>query len=273
MQPPAIAIIGAGFSGTLLALQLLRHGSPNTRIRLIEQSPRFGTGLAYASACDGHRLNVPAGRMSAFPDRPRDFLDWLERHAPGDPMPEAGSFVPRHLYGRYLQGLLREAIRTCPDGRLELIHDKTIAISRERNGLLLRLARGGSLTVSGAVIATGNTLPADPLPTLRETHLYQPNPWAFDVVEGITRDGTVLLVGTGLTMIDVVLQLLDRGHRGPIHALSRRGLLPHAQARLPLPGADLRSARYPPSSWRPCTFHSYAIPENHRGGRFMAHRH
>jgi uncharacterized NAD(P)/FAD-binding protein YdhS len=236
MQPHSIAVIGAGFSGTLLTLHLLRHCPPATSIRLIEQSPGFGTGLAYATACSEHRLNVPAGRMSAFPDRPRDFLDWLERQPAGvlgGQIPDAGSFVPRQLYGRYLQSLLTDAIRTSPEGRLELVRGKTLAISRERTGLMLCLAEGRTLMVSSAVIATGNNTPADPLPALRGTPLYRPNPWACDVVDGIAPGGTVLLVGTGLTMIDTVLQLLDRGHDGPIHALSRRGLMPHAHARLP----------------------------------------
>jgi uncharacterized NAD(P)/FAD-binding protein YdhS len=236
MQPHSIAIIGAGFSGTLLSLQLLRHGAANTRILLIEQTPEHGTGLAYASACSEHRLNVAAGRMSAFPDRPNNFLDWLQRQPSdvlGGATPDAGSFVPRHLYGRYLRSLLTDAMHSSPAGRLELIRGKTLAITREPDGLLLRLAEGRTITASTAVIATGNAMPADPCPTLRGTPLYRPNPWAFDAVDGVSPDGTVLLIGTGLTMIDTVLQLLSQGHRGPIHAFSRRGLLPHTHARRP----------------------------------------
>jgi len=108
MQAHSIAIIGAGFSGTLLSLQLLRHCSPNTRISLIEQAPSFGPGLAYSTGCPEHRLNVPAGKMSAFPDRPNDFLEFLGRQpasALGGLIPDAGSFVPRQLYGRYLRSL------------------------------------------------------------------------------------------------------------------------------------------------------------------------
>jgi len=236
MQPHSIAIIGAGFSGTMLSLQLLRHCSPGTRIQLIEQAPGFGTGLAYASVCPEHRLNVPAGRMSAFPDRPHDFLEFLGRQPAnvlGGTVPDAGSFVPRQLYGRYLQNLLTDAIRTCPEGRLELVRGKTLAITPEPSGLLLRLAGGRAIMASTAVIATGNAMPADPCPTLRGTPFYRSNPWDYDVAVGLAADGTVLLVGTGLTMIDTALQLLSQGHRGPIHALSRRGLMPHTHARRP----------------------------------------
>jgi FAD-NAD(P)-binding len=33
--------------------------------------------VAYATTCEQHLLNVPAGLMSALPDEPSHFLDWL----------------------------------------------------------------------------------------------------------------------------------------------------------------------------------------------------
>lgn len=248
MQAPSIAIIGAGFSGTLLSLQLLRHCSPATRILLIEQSAAFATGLAYRTSSPEHRLNVPAGKMSAFPDRPRDFLDWLERQPAevlGSLTPEPGSFVPRQLYGLYLQQLLADARRASPDDRLQLIRGQTIAVTQAPSGLTLHFAGGRAVKASCAVIATGNNTPADPCPVLRGTPLYRPNPWAHDVVQDLAPEGAVLLVGTGLTMIDTVLQLLDQGHQGPIHALSRRGLLPHAHARQPGPAPTFAQNEIP----------------------------
>ncbi|HEY4171943.1 MAG TPA: FAD/NAD(P)-binding protein, partial [Rhodopila sp.] len=59
-----IAIIGAGFSGTLLSLHLLRHCPPPIRLVLIERNSQFGRGLAYATGNASHILNVPAARMS-----------------------------------------------------------------------------------------------------------------------------------------------------------------------------------------------------------------
>src|SRR4051794_27347461 len=111
-QAPAIAIIGAGFSGTLLALHLLRRCPGSVRIHLIERSPRFGRGLAYSTGNLNHLLNVPAARMSAFHDRPDDFLDWLRS---GD-TPAAGPvtpncFVARKVFGDYIRHHLKEEFR------------------------------------------------------------------------------------------------------------------------------------------------------------------
>ena len=79
-----IAIIGGGFSGTALAVQLLRRsGGPVT---LIERSGAWGPGLAYGTRCDRHLLNVRAERMSLFPDDPDHFTRWLAGAGlPADP--------------------------------------------------------------------------------------------------------------------------------------------------------------------------------------------
>jgi uncharacterized NAD(P)/FAD-binding protein YdhS len=78
--PQVIAVVGAGFSGTLLALHLLRRSPADARVLLVERNGRFGEGQAYATGNPSHLLNVPAGRMGAFHDRPGHFLDWLQRH-------------------------------------------------------------------------------------------------------------------------------------------------------------------------------------------------
>ena len=72
-----IAIIGAGFSGSLLALHLLRGAAPEDRIYLVEKHRQFGRGPAYATGNPNHLLNVRAGNMSAFPDQPDHFVAWL----------------------------------------------------------------------------------------------------------------------------------------------------------------------------------------------------
>ena len=242
MTHPSIAIIGAGFSGTLLSLQLLRHCSTGTTIRLIKRNPEPGPGLAYATTSPSHLLNVPAGRMSAFPDQPSHFLEWLQRQPAvvlNGPVPEAASFVPRRLFGLYVRGLLAEALRTSSPGRLEIVRGAAVGIERRPGGLTLRFEQGEVMMPDIVVIATGNSPPVPPMAAdqfvhetaiYRETELYRGDPWAGDIAEDLPRDGAVLLIGTGLTMVDAALHLLDRGHVGPIHALSRRGLLPHVHA-------------------------------------------
>lgn len=133
MANPSITVIGAGFSGTLLSLHLLRHCPPGTHIRLIERNRQFGPGQAYATDNPNHLLNVPAGRMSAFPDQPRHFLDWLHSrpmHEMDGVMPDGGSFVPRRLFGRYIRQQLHDALRRQSSVHLELLHGSVASITQ-----------------------------------------------------------------------------------------------------------------------------------------------
>jgi uncharacterized NAD(P)/FAD-binding protein YdhS len=236
MDRPTIAIIGAGFSGTMLCLHLLREATPATRILLIERTNTFGPGQAYGTDHASHLLNVPAGRMSAFPDQPLHFLTWLQRQPEvvlGGPIPTATSFVPRGLYGAYLRDMLAEATRSAQPDRLQSVSGKVVAITRNAGGVILHLDQDRNLAATVAVLATGNnpltTVPvADP--GFYDGPLYRHDPWSQSALRRIPANRSILLIGTGLTMVDTVLRLLDAGHTGPIHALSRRGRLPHTHA-------------------------------------------
>lgn len=234
MFTSSIAIIGAGFSGTLLALNLLHQCPGSVRIRLIERATQFGPGLAYGIDDPDLLLNVPAGRMSAFPDRPTHFLDWLcaqPESETGVVAPDAGTFAPRAVYGRYLRHLVSAARNGEQAGRFELINGEVLSVTEEAHGLRLRLDQDRVLEASVAVVATGNN-PLAPIPTLtaevEQGGFYRHDPWAADTLTGLKADEPVLLIGTGLTTVDCVLRLLRQGHTGPIHLLSRRGLLPCA---------------------------------------------
>lgn len=227
----SIAVVGAGFSGTLLALHLLRACPPGTRITLIERNNRFGRGLAFATGNPSHLLNVPAGRMSAFHDRPGHFLDWLRAEAP-DAEHGPLCFVPRQLFGVYVRSLLNEELGR-DDSALELVRGDVIGIDADRDGVGLALDRERFTAADRAVLAIGNFPPEAPRvadPAFYDGPLYRPDPWAPDALTGLDPDAPALLIGTGLTMVDTALSLLDQGHRGPIHALSRRGLLPRRHA-------------------------------------------
>ncbi|MBB5709500.1 FAD/NAD(P)-binding protein [Sphingomonas xinjiangensis] len=220
-----VAIIGAGFSGTLQAINLLRHEGP--RATLIERAPVAGTGLAYGAAHPGHVLNVRAANMSAFPDDPAHFVRWLEARGVAD---APAAFIPRTTYGEYLRELLEEALRTS-SGRLTLIRDEVCDLE---TGPTVRLKLANrTLEADAAVLAVGNLPPHDPPgldPALLSPTRYKGDPWHPSVPEDLADDDTVLVIGTGLTMVDVVLLLDSRGFRGRIVALSRRGLLPRPHA-------------------------------------------
>ena len=243
MASPSIAVIGAGFSGTLLTLHLLRRCRPEARISLIERNSRFGHGQAYSTGNPSHLLNVPAGRMSAFHDRPTDFLEWLRGQH--EPAAHPEDFVPRGTYGAYVRSLLKKELRRAPRGRLELIRGAVLGIDRSTDRLRLALERGRIVEADLAVLAVGN-FPPEPMPvsdpTFYDTDFYRADPWSPYALAGLDPDAPVMFIGSGLTMVDVAISLLDQGHTGPLLALSRRGLLPRAHEPGPVMAGTLVQA-------------------------------
>ena len=225
-----IAIIGAGFSGSLLAVHLLRRTGPEDRVYLIERSAGFGRGLVYASGNPHHLLNVRAGNMSAFSDQPDHFLEWLRALPENERSAVSVSedrltFVSRQLYGSYIQHILGREIWSAESAhRLYLIADEAVALHPAGAGYSLEVAGGLRYEVDAAALAMGN------FPPEGDARGYIANPWSQGATADLDSDAPVLLVGTGLTMVDTVISLLDQKHRGPILAISRRGLLPRRHA-------------------------------------------
>jgi uncharacterized NAD(P)/FAD-binding protein YdhS len=151
-----VLIVGGGFSGTLLAINLLRHDGP--RVTLVERrSTQLARGVAYSAADESHLLNGRAGNMSVFPDDRTHFVRWLTDNGLGG----AASFVPRTLYGRYLHELL-DAARNSGGDRLTLVEGEVVALAAEGDMLAARLADGQALQVDRAVLALGNLPPHAP---------------------------------------------------------------------------------------------------------------
>ncbi|HEX4693742.1 FAD/NAD(P)-binding protein [Sphingomonas sp.] len=218
-----VAIIGAGFSGTLQAINLLRHDGP--RATLIERAPEPGKGLAYGAAYEDHVLNVRAANMSALPDDPGHFVRWLAENGRGD---SGASFVQRTTYGVYLRDQLDQAIASAGD-RLRVVQGDVADVTEVGEGARVTLASGETIDADAAVLAVGNLPPHDP-PGLRgklSANCYKSDPWDRSVPLDLSDDDIVLLIGTGLTMVDIALLLESSGFKGRIVALSRRGLLPH----------------------------------------------
>lgn len=226
---PPIAVIGAGFSGTMAAIHLSRL-MPERPVLLCEKSGAFARGLAYATGCSDHLLNVRATNMSAFPDLPDHFSRWLES-CPLDSVAStrstpAGLFAARGQYGRYLTELLLAALaEPGPAPHLMLEHDEVVDLAPEEEGFCLTLAAGRHRSVAGAILACGN-LRAPGNPRSR----YAVDPWNAEPLDDLRPDLPLLIVGTGLTMVDAVAALRQRGFAGPILAVSRRGLLPQVHA-------------------------------------------
>lgn len=216
-----VAIVGGGFSGTMLAVQLVRRGIASV---LIEGHGRVGRGTAYSTDEPSHLLNVRAEGMSAWPDRPDDFADAFEAaggHRKG--------FAERRLFGRYLGSILDEV-----RDRVEILTAMAVSALPHDDGWRLTLNDKSSLDASALVLANGNQAPEPLAVAAAAGPRFINNPWGTEARRAVRlaaeNDGAVLLIGTGLTMIDMVLSLDAAGHRGRITALSRRGLIPKAHA-------------------------------------------
>jgi uncharacterized NAD(P)/FAD-binding protein YdhS len=218
-----VAIVGGGFSGTMLAAELARRGISSI---LFEGAGREGRGTAYSTAEPAHLLNVPALKMSAWADEPDHFARVVE---------EAGGiakdFVERRAFGRYLRGILDEAVAS---GLVELVAARALSARREGDGWRVQVEGRGEITADALALAQGNQPPEPLRGTEQLGGRFINNPWVVESAAAITRvagnGGDTLIVGTGLTMVDMVLSLDAAGHRGRIVALSRRGQIPRAHA-------------------------------------------
>lgn len=231
----SVAVIGGGLAGSLFGLKLAK-ARPDYRVTIIEATRRLGRGLAYGACTPRHLLNVPISRMEV--GLTPGFEDWLKDNpaAQGDlaaALEESGGdlhsvFMPRALFGAYLEERLEDAIVTDPGPGLTVIRGEAIGLlARPARGV--RLSDGREITADTIVLATGNLAPGTPGGPdrwLYDSPAFVPDPWAPDAFDGVASDDPLLLLGTGLTTVDIVLKLGAAGHHGPILATSRRGLLP-----------------------------------------------
>lgn len=265
-SPLKIGIIGAGFSGTALSAAFHRLSSRPIEIILFEKSGQFGTGDAYRTPFPFHLLNVRAKDMSAFEDEPRHFVDWLNAHESAYAHLDqteafAEQFAPRFLFRNYLQDLLKQIQSDARKIKLQLEPSEVCDINLAENKAVLVLKDGREITVDKVVLAVGNNPPtALPFPVSDDLHCIS-NPWNYTAPQQIPAADPVLIVGTGLSMIDTVLTLYHQQHQGPIYAISRRGLLPLPHTDRHIPFAITQAAL--PEKLRPLTKHLRKQSESH----------
>lgn len=224
-HPPNIAVVGGGCSGLLVAVQLFRNGFRG-RVTVIEPRGRLGAGLAYSTPFDRHLLNVPAGKMSALPQCPCHFLDWLRaRHWPDA---QHHTFASRKLYGEYLQELLQQTLCASAGGSFTHIRAEAVGATADGSGALLTLSHGQTVHAERVVLALGN--PAScPTPGLLRRGLedrWHLSPWLENALRVRFSGERILLVGTGLTAVDSALALHSQETACRVTMVSRRGLLP-----------------------------------------------
>ncbi|GIF14139.1 FAD/NAD(P)-binding protein [Actinoplanes teichomyceticus] len=222
-----VAIIGGGASGALLARALIRRTDHEVVLVAPDRAP--GRGVAYGAAEPWHVLNARAGAMTADFDDPLDVVRWSA--ARGRPV-QPGDFLPRAVYGDYLAERFAETVAES-GGRLRHHLTTATALRSGPDGHVV-LTGAGPVRADQVVLAVGNPLPGR-LPGVSEAAYasprFHPDPWAER--RDLPADEPVLLLGTGLTAVDVALSLSAAGHRGQVEALSRRGLLPLAHPETP----------------------------------------
>jgi len=245
---PHVVIVGAGASGTLAAIHLVRAAGRRTvglEITVVDPSDRWGRGTAFGTVDDQHLLNVPAAGMSALPEEPSHFVQWRGG--------EAYEFAPRRAYGRYLDELLATTLATSlMSTTVRHRRARAIGVGRSPRGVVVTLDGGEQVPADAVVLGCG--LPAAGSSwapqSLEDSAFFVPDPWAPGALDVVRRarsgPADVLVVGTGLTMVDVVLSLADSAHATDrvVHAVSRSGRLPEVHA------PELRPAVIPDiSSW------------------------
>lgn len=238
-----ILIVGGGLSGTMLAVQLLRLPG-RRKILVIEPRAELGRGEAYSAVELGHTLNGNAARMSVDPDNADDLTQWLTAHIAAGGWPESDQqhvpvselFPPRGLFGVYVQQRLAEAqqVGAQQGSTVEHVRAEVVDVQAASDSVQLTLNDGQHLQGAFAVLATG-MFPAARTPQKESSGLNAAalDPWDVAAMRQLDPQSTVLIIGSGLTMVDAVVSLEQAGHRGPIEVFSRHGLLPHVRRQPP----------------------------------------
>ncbi|MDT5017712.1 MAG: hypothetical protein QOD39_3872, partial [Mycobacterium sp.] len=252
-----IVIVGGGFSGAMTAVNVARFAGHPLHVTVVDQRGPVGRGIAYGIRRPEYLLNVSARNMSAFPDEPDHFVQWLRTRADFASVPDAElptRFVPRQIYGDYVCAIVLQHLMS-PGGMTPVVSDVVIGeavdIEPADLGCHVHLADGSTLDADRVVLATGNEPPAL-LPgaeSLAGHPSWIPNPWQ-SWEQRLPHEGHgIVVLGTGLSTVDVILTLRAVGWTGRIDAVSRHGWFPHSHFRsvedpeFPPPGVDLAALR------------------------------
>lgn len=230
-----IGIIGFGFSGLMVAANLVRKANAPLTLYLVDPT-MDALGMAYRTPNPEHLLNVRASNMSAFAEHSSHLVQWLEsstgRYAAAARKLRcdygANDFIPRMLYGDYLQSIWQEtqtlaAQKGC---QIFLVPSRATAIQTQ-GAIAILTERGDAIAIERVVLATGHEV-KPVLPQWPAEKIVQ-NPWAPNLfAQAAQWPDPVFCIGSGLTMVDVLLTLRRAGYRGRIIAASTTGQMPRA---------------------------------------------
>lgn len=247
----SVAIIGAGFSGTMLAVNIVKKALRPIQITLIEKSGQFGPGVAYKTSHPYHFLNVRAGKMGAFAEDPEHFYQWLQanREHCSRLFPECAigydRYVPRRLYGLYLESLLDHAKVEAKAKGITLVFLTAEAIAAEvRPNQLLQITLNDQSTLTAEAIVLATNLPS--YRTFATTPDVSPGTYVDNIwdppansllkqasLAHLAPSTRVAIIGSCLTMVDTVISLLQKGYQGEIVVISKHGIPPQPHLEKP----------------------------------------
>jgi uncharacterized NAD(P)/FAD-binding protein YdhS len=232
-----IGIIGGGFTGTMTAVQIIEKSVEPVELIIVNKGASFNKGIAYEPYSKRQLLNVVTAKMSAFPDRPDHFLDWVMTQSDfigKDKTLIANSFLPRSFYGIYLSFIWEKALNTALSKKfnIRVINQFVTDLDYFENKVVVHCENGEIEEVEHCIVATGNNIPGNPTiknSTFFNSQNYYRNPWDAESVKNLYNNIPILIIGNGLTMVDSVVGLLENGFKGKIYSISPNGfnILPH----------------------------------------------
>lgn len=227
--PFTLCVVGGGFTGAAAAIACLARLERPFCLVVVEPSASLGRGVAYGAHHPLHLLNVRTRDLSVRASQPGDFLNWAfrqldqgENHA-GLHDGLAHTFLPRQLFGEYVRERFYEAVEARGDVEFKLVNALATSCAREGNRFTLRFDRAEPLQADVVLLATAYGLQASaPTSALAPFDSLPP--------ERINSASTMALIGSGLTMVDVLLGTRRDGFQGKVIVISRRGQLPRPHA-------------------------------------------
>lgn len=235
---PRVLIVGGGYTGVCLAVQLVRQSTQPLDITLIEPRAQLGQGMAYSTTDPDHRLNAPTYVHTVIPQDAWHFTRWcqakgLNRHDPQALHADGARYMRRSDFARYLAETLQSHAQGAVNGcRIMHCQDQALDAQRTSSGWRLTTRGGQVLQADMLLLATGNPplrLPAPFAVNWRDHPAVIENGLDTQRLKRIPRDARVLVLGGGLTARDALATLLGQGHAGPLVVMSRRGLMPKPQ--------------------------------------------
>src|SRR5690242_5698474 len=219
--PLSVCVVGGGFTGAAAAVACLSHVKAPFRLFMIEGTTSLGRGVAYGSHHPLNLLNVRARDLSIRAGQPADFLNWAFRqldqgeNQAGLHEALAHTFLPRQLFGEYVRQRLFEAIERRSDVAFTVVTATALGVSSDNGRYRIELDRAESVAADVVILATAYGL-QQPYSTSALA------PFEIVPAERSATASSMVLIGSGLTMVDVLLGARRDGFQGKAIVISRR---------------------------------------------------